>query len=228
MKKAIYLLLALTQLFISCNKDEPEDTGNSENVTIMEDGKILADNIYFNKSGDSYNATLEVTGANSKSLTKLVIPGTLKISGKIYTVTSIYREAFFDHTELTSIELPNTLKTIGLNAFRGCTGLTSIELPETLETIELAAFWGCTGLTSIELPNSVTTIKDAYQSIYGTFSGCTGLTSVTLGNSLVNIGAYAFNGCTGLTKIKMPDSVTGIGEGAFGDCPGLTSVFVSV
>ena len=82
----------------------------------------------------------------------------------------------FSCLSLTSIEIPNSVTSIGNYAFWYCTGLTSVTIPNSVTSIGNYAFRDCTGLTSIEIPNSVTSIG------YSAFSGCTGLTSVTIGD----------------------------------------------
>jgi len=134
------------------------------------------------------------------------------------SVTSIGYEAFSGCTGLTSITIPNSVTSISYGAFSGCTGLTSITIPNSVTSIGEGAFSGFTGLTSITIPNSVTSIG------YEAFSGCTGLTGVTIPNSVTSIGNAAFYGCTGLTSITIPNSVTSIGYEAFYGCTGLTSV----
>ena len=114
--------------------------------------------------------------------------------------------------------IPNTVTSIGDEAFGGNFGLTSISIPNSVTSIGKFAFWGCTGLTSITIPNSVTSIGGY------AFWGCTGLTSVTIGNSVTSIGEYAFSICTGLTSIILPSSITSIGEYAFVSCNALKDV----
>ena len=72
--------------------------------------------------------------------------------------------AFKGHAEndcptssINSIILPSSLTKIGVQAF-GETGITSIDLPDGLKTLEQRAFLDCTGLTSITLPDSITTM----------------------------------------------------------------------
>ena len=125
------------------------------------------------------------------------------------SVTSIGRNAFYCCTGLTSITIPNSVTSIGESAFYYCTGLTSITIPNSVTSIGESAFYGCTGLTSITIPDSVTIIGDY------AFSWCTGLSSVTIPDGVTSIGDYAFSGCTGLTSITIPDGVTSIGSYAF-------------
>ncbi|MCI8325697.1 MAG: leucine-rich repeat domain-containing protein, partial [Clostridia bacterium] len=56
------------------------------------------------------------------------------------------------------------------SAFEGCRNLTSIEIPASVTSIGSYAFWYCSSLTSIEIPASVTSIGDR------AFSGCSRLT----------------------------------------------------
>ena len=65
-----------------------------------------------------------------------------------------------------------SVKIMGMNVFEGCTNLTSINIPNSLNTIPECTFYKCTSLKSITLPNSVTTIESA------AFEGCTSLTSI--------------------------------------------------
>ncbi len=120
-----------------------------------------------------------------------------------------------------SVTIPNSVKSIGDEAFSGCSGLTSVTIPASVTSIGDVAFYGCRGLTGVTIPNSVTSIE------WGAFSGCSGLTSVTIPASVTYIGWYAFDGCIGLTSVTIPASVTSIGDEAFAGCSGLTSVTIS-
>ena len=128
----------------------------------------------------------------------------------------------YKNTSVTSVVIPNSVTSVGNNAFYNFSSLTSITIGTSVTSIGGSAFTGCTGLTSMNIPNSVTSIGD------GAFTGCTGLTGMNIPDSVTSIGSYAFNGCTGLTSMNIPDSVTSIGSGAFSGCTGLTGVTMPV
>ena len=74
----------------------------------------------------------------------------------------------------TSYTIPDSVTSIGWEAFERCTGLTSITIPDSVTSIGATAFDGCTGLTSITIPDSVTSIGDL------AFQDCTDLTSINV------------------------------------------------
>ena len=65
-----------------------------------------------------------------------------------------------EDTEITNLIIPNSVTSIGEEAFYGCSGLTSVTIPNSVTSIGEEAFYGCSGLTSVTIPNSVTSIGD--------------------------------------------------------------------
>jgi hypothetical protein len=159
------------------------------------------------------NATITgYTGSGSA----VVIPDTL--GG--YVVTSIGYGAFGGCSAVTII-IPNSITSIGTDAFYNCTKLTSVIIGSGLTTIGPSAFPRCSALTSVIIPDSVTSIG------YGAFADCSALTTMTIPNSVTSIGTDAFYGCTKLTTMTIPKSVTSIGSYAFGSCSALTAAHFS-
>ena len=97
--------------------------------------------------------------------------------------------------EVTSVNIPNGVTSIGAIAFGGCTSLVSITIPDSVTSIGRSAFSRCSSLASITIPNSVTSIVDM------AFDGCTSLANITIPDSVTSIGRSAFNKCTNLANI---------------------------
>ena len=74
-------------------------------------------------------------------------------------------------------------------------GCNNTIIPNSVTSIGEDAFYGCSGLTSVIIPNSVTSIGEI------AFRFCSRLTSVTIGNSVTTIGIRAFSDCSRLTKL---------------------------
>ena len=107
-------------------------------------------------------------------------------------------------------------KSVSDDAFYGCTSLTSIEIPNSVTSIGYSAFKECTSLTSVKIPDKVTNIRGF------TFSRCSSLINIEIPNSVTDIGYFAFEGCTSLKNIIIPDSVITIGDRPFEGCSNLT------
>ena len=118
-----------------------------------------------------------------------------------------------------SYTIPNSVTTIGNEAFTLCRSLTSVQIPNTIMGIGALAFGGCIRLTSVAIPDSVTYIG------VRAFSDCRSLASVTIGKNVTRISDYVFSGCTSLIIITIPNSVTNIGNSTFYNCINLTSIY---
>lgn len=82
------------------------------------------------------------------------------------------------HPIFTEIQIPDSVETIGTNAFYCCQDLESITLPASLETIESSAFSSCRNLSEIRLPASLKAIQSYV------FDGCSSLETVFYDGSL--------------------------------------------
>jgi len=149
------------------------------------------------------------------------------------SVTTIGMHAFWYCTSLTSVTIPDSVKSIGSFAFRACDSLTSVTIPDSVTNIGSYAFCDCDSLTSVTIPDSVTTIGQ------NAFS-CYSLTNITVdaNNKYYSSDSYdvLFNkdkttliqypAGNTRTSYTIPDSVTTIGNYAFYDCDSLTSVTI--
>ncbi len=133
------------------------------------------------------------------------------------SVTSIGNHAFYVCKSLESVDIPESVTSIRYNAFRGCTSLASVDIEGSVTSIGESAFRGCTSLDSVTIPDSVRRIG------ISAFNGCTSLASADIGGSVTFIGESAFRGCTSLESVTIPDSVKTIGDYAFRGCTSLAS-----
>jgi hypothetical protein len=95
----------------------------------------------------------------------------LNLSGSIFTGTGggdIFDAGFDGCYTLTSIILPNSLTSIGIEAFRGCSSLTGITIPASVKSIGRSAFTNCSSLTSVKFEGTIPSSgfdEDAFSAI---------------------------------------------------------------
>ncbi len=154
------------------------------------------------------DGTVTITGYTGTEA-ELVIPATIEN----YPVVGIADSAFAYCDTLTAVVIPDSVTTIGSNAFRGCSQLTSVELGKGVTAISDYAFYYCSRLTAVSIPGNVTTIG------LKAFSDCSRLASVVMEEGVATIDTYAFYNCIALTTVTMPKSVTSIGSFAFTGAP---------
>ena len=160
-------------------------------------------------------------------------------------IVEIPYQGFNGKNTITDLYLPDTLRTIGIQAFQSCSALTNVVpfLPASVTSIDKRAFMNAPVRNALVLSNpNLTSIPG--EGGFGVFQGTkvpsadfsqSGITSLgsrlfsavsTLGEvkfppTLASIDTYAFISCTSLTNVVpfMPDSLTSIGNRAFYQCP---------
>lgn len=169
---------------------------------------------------------------NYPDLTIVRIPASVTYRDAEFVVTGIGGNAFEDCSELSIVELPDTITCIEEMAFFGCEKLTSIVIPDSVTRIGKSAFSYCE-LESLHIPDSVTDIGNrafddsqipAYNAHFfvnlphpyvGEYTILDGIKTITA-------GAFAYH--SKLTSIVVPASVESIREVAFVGCDGLASI----
>lgn len=104
-------------------------------------------------------------------------------------LTTVPNYLFHSCGAITTISIPNTVKSIGDNVFQRCVLLQNIELPTSLTTLGSAVFYGCSGLVELVLPEGVT--------------GCS---------------ANCFHDCSSLERLVIPSTFKSVGGNSFGGC----------
>ncbi|MDE6034514.1 MAG: leucine-rich repeat protein [Ruminococcus sp.] len=156
------------------------------------------------------NDTITITGFDD-SVTEVEIPA--EIDGKkVMTI----RQYAFQNKKLTNVTIPDSVTSIGYQAFYGCKNLTALSMPDSIIELSNECFYDCTSLQSVKFSNKLTEIKGFY--------GCTSLEEITIPASVRTVAG--FGGCTSLTSVTIPSTVNTIGSSAFSSCKGLKSVTI--
>ena len=122
--------------------------------------------------------------------------------------------------QFVELQLPSTIKAIGMQSLGGCSNLKSIVIPESVTSIGDHAFSACYDLESVNIPQHLVEIGA------GAFSQCTSLKQLQLPQSLSYISNSLFSGCSNLQSIEIPLSVDSVAAGAFYGCKSLTKLVI--
>ena len=101
---------------------------------------------------------VKVVSLDSVSEANIILPSIIKVGEKEFQVVEIEAKSFKDNDILKSITIPNTIRTIGAEAFMNCVNLEHVELPDSLTSIESHTFTN-TALKNIVLPECITEIN---------------------------------------------------------------------
>ena len=191
----LYAACSPANITVNVRKDYPEDSWCGFPVNKVFDCGTYNDIKWLNGPHN----TLEITGSGAidancpwkdfkSSVKKLVIGD---------GITSIAPGTFYGYN-FDTVELPDTLETIGWNAFDSCRQLTDVELPSGVKSIGKEAFKGCENLNSIKLNEGLEEIGE------NAFDGCKNLHSITLPKSVKKIEDAALRN-SALTEIRVAD-----------------------
>lgn len=225
-------------------------------VGLITAGTIMASaETYTDASGNVFTYTISnnevtITGLSESTSTDITIPNS--IEGCV--VTEIGDCAFRSCTALTSITLPDNLKSIGWYAFQYCSNLKEISIPNEVKDINPYSFNLCENLETINIPASVTYIghcaleycyklsdidvstnNAVYCSVDGNLYNKekTEIIQYAIGkeetffsipNGVTKIGDHSFITATNLLNVTLPESLISIGDVVFGDCQNIETI----
>lgn len=202
------------------------DEWNSDNIPVIWDCKnnIIDANGYVYNIVNGLNYAFKgdealIVGYSANIPKNITIPSNIVYNGDNYIVTGIGNRAF-EGCEAININIPETIITIGNNAFKNCTSLRSINIPENVADIGISAFENCYDLLHIEIPKKIKAIKT------DCFSDCVSLQNITIPPNVISIGRRAFFKCTNFTNISIPPQVTVLNDDLFYYCFRLENVSI--
>ena len=180
------VLMVLTLLPTAAFADGELSGKCGENVT----WKLEGDTLTISGSGPMDNYRTSPWMAYSDRLTRIVVEeGITGIGANSFAPLNMGGNLIGALSNVSSVSLPQSLKSIGDGAFSFCSGLESIVLPAAVESIGISAFKGCAALIEISIPNSVNNIG------VGAFEQCSSLKSVVVPTGVLSISEWTFSLC---------------------------------
>ena len=134
------------------------------------------------------------------------------------TVITIGENAFQSCTSLETLRIPEYVTEIGGNAFEGCSNLSGVSLPPNIVKIGGTAFSGCKAFTEIYIPK---TLSDCFNAFYGS-----GIVTAELERGRTTIPYGIFRNSANLKNITIPNTVTYIDRLAFESCTSLETIYL--
>lgn len=173
--------------------------------------------LYGNAFSYCSNLRKVVIGANVSSL-GLAFNGCTNLEEVVFPETCKITEIYgaFQNTGLKRVVLPDSVGTVGWNAFRNCSQLEEVVFGASVWRIGEWAFQGC-AIQHLVIPQSVSYIDES------AFQASNNLLTVTILGA-ASIGRQAFEYCTKLYRVELGAGVSGIGNNAFAQCANLVSV----
>lgn len=159
---------------------------------------------------DNSGKTLETKFDNSSARIYVKIPRELNKQ----KVTEIPANAGAGRNDIYGLEIPDTVETIGDYAFEG-TSIEKIVIPATVKSLGLEVFKGWNDSQNVEIIYGGYNAKVSDDGLHTPFTGTDAVFKVSIPYDVLEIKSDAFNGMTSLVEISIPDSVKTIGLYSF-------------
>ncbi len=172
---------------------------------------IMAGNSELKAALSTGVATIRTYKASSSSISWSLTNGTLTVRGKGKMPAYHFMEApwFGKRAAIKRIVVGEGITAVSTYAFACCSNVTSVDLPDTLSEIGARAFYKDVSLASLELPSGLSTIGRM------AFQDCTALKSLTIPSGVKKLPEYMCCGCSRLKEVVLPGTITEIGSSAF-------------
>ena len=153
-----------------------------------------SEGLYYNIIGEGKAEVVALPKGSDATYEGVVrIPESVEHEGVAYAVVRIANGAF-RNTNVTDVQIPNTVTEIGDSVFDSALRLANVTLPMGITSVP-AAMFEKTAIKAVAIPDGVTLVGE------GAFQTCESLESMFLPSTLQKIEAYGFNGCQQLREI---------------------------
>jgi len=143
------------------------------------------------------------------------------------TVVSIGDSCFL-YEEMCEVILPDSLVSIGEQAFAGCENLRRIVLPASVQNVGQMVFTDCNALVDLECSESNNTFAARNGILYNKemtqILSAPACSNIDIPETVTSIGPYAFYYNEQISEITLPKNITRLEEGAFAACGNLIKV----
>lgn len=187
-------------VYCSCQGAIFDDCRNLRTIVIGEDVRFYDGALAGSSSSDFntlyFNAIECMAFGNDDNLFYYA-PSQLKLGEKV----RIIPDRVFRGFRMTELQIPESVVSIGKNAFESCYSMTDLVIPNAVRTVGEMAFKGCGNLRSVVIGNSVEVINSA------TFSNCGKITDVVIGAGVNSIASDAFDCCYSILRLTSKSDI---------------------
>ena len=127
---------------------------------------------------------------------------------------------YAERKDITEVNIPNGVITIGERAFAKCSNLKKVIIPDSVTTIGASAFNGCENLEEIILSKNIKKLN------YRTFADCRRLKKIIIPEGIEELDWAVFSGCENLEQIVLPNSIKTINKQLFLNCKKLKNIIL--
>ena len=124
----------------------------------------------------------------------------------------------FSDCPYESINLPDSVKSIGNRLFENSKALEKVKLPSDITELPPYLFSGCSSLNKVTMPKAVSAFSE------GLFKNCESLPEIPFRAGITSLPVSVFEGCTSIKSLVIPPTIKRIEAKAVAGCTSLESV----